>query len=100
MLASSLWSTYLSGEDLWRDTRYVVYILGFVLLTAVLHNRDERLIDTLLDGVVIVAGVTAALLMGKFLHGSTGRGTRTTLPPLHRPTWNPLVATSISPSLD
>lgn len=65
MLASSLWSAGLSGEDLWRDTRYALYILGFILLTVYFQRRDPRLPDralTLVTAVVVLAALVSILL--------------------------------------
>jgi O-antigen ligase len=65
MLASSLWSTGLSGEDLWRDARYALYILGFILLTVYFQRRDPRITDralTLVSAVVVLAALVSILL--------------------------------------
>lgn len=65
MVLSSLWSAQVSGDALWRDTRYAAYILVFVLLTVYFQRRNPRWPDvalTLVTGVVIVAGLVSILL--------------------------------------
>ncbi|MAT92000.1 MAG: hypothetical protein CME59_05320 [Halioglobus sp.] len=59
MLLSSLWSEQVDAAALWRDTRYVAYILLFVLLSALFADGDRRLRALGLPVVTAVAGCAA-----------------------------------------
>jgi O-antigen ligase len=61
MLLSSLWSSDFSIELLWRDFRYVLYILSFILLTLYFFSRNRELPEAVLQRVSLVVFLAAAV---------------------------------------
>lgn len=66
MLLSSLWSDNFSIAILWRDIRYVAFIVSFILLTLYFFGRDRRLPDTILQIVALIAIVAATVSVATF----------------------------------
>ena len=61
MLLSSLWSRDFSAILLWRDFRYVLYILSFILLTLYLYQCNRELPDAIIQRVTLIVCGDAAI---------------------------------------
>ena len=66
MLLSSVWSDDFSLALLWRDVRYVAYILVFILLTVYWFECNRQLPDAIMELVTLVAIVAAVVSIATF----------------------------------
>ena len=66
MLVSSGWSEDFSGAMLWRDVRYVAYILMFLSLTALFLRRGPCLLPAILQTLTFVAAIAALVSLAGF----------------------------------
>jgi O-antigen ligase len=66
MLLSSLWSKDFSSAVLWRDARYLAYILSFILLALYFTQRNPRLLTATLHLTTLVVSVAAAVSIAIF----------------------------------